>query len=352
MNLQTMSIAAAERGWIPDPVLRYGIRSMCGRRLREESWPDCEAERQALEAFIECAKAGPIALVPEKANEQHYELPAEFFSHILGPHQKYSCCYWGQECSTLEAAERAALAITCQRAELANGQQILELGCGWGSLSLHMATRFPESRVTAVSNSATQRQWIESQAERAGIANLRVITADMNDFGTDARFDRVVSVEMFEHMCNFETLMHRISGWLVPDGKLFVHIFSHRRLTYAFETEGADNWMGRYFFTGGIMPSDDLLLHFQRDLALLHHWRWSGGHYQKTANAWLANLDRRREEIIPILSGVYGSDEALVWYHRWRIFFLACAELFGFAGGSEWGVSHYLFGGRAVRGWG
>jgi cyclopropane-fatty-acyl-phospholipid synthase len=347
MSSLSLTLAAAERGWIPDALLRQGIRRLCAQRLQDESRTDGERDGLALAAFVERTRTGPIAPVPEKANEQHYEVPAEFFARVLGPHRKYSCCYWEPASSSLEHAEQAALEITCQRAAIRDGQEILELGCGWGSLALFLAARFPGSRVTAVSNSTPQRIWIESQARRDGIGNLRVITADMNDFTIEARFDRIVSVEMFEHMRNYERLLGRIAGWLSPSGKLFVHIFSHRNLAYAFETEGSDNWMGRHFFTGGIMPSHDLLLHFQRDVELLDRWRWSGTHYQQTANAWLANLDERQTEILPILAQAYGTAEAPVWFHRWRLFLMACAELFGCAGGNEWGVSHYLFGKRA-----
>lgn len=338
-----LALHAAERGWIPDPLLRYGIRRLCRSRLQEVDRGDAAANQAVLAEFVERMNAGPIAPLPEKANAQHYEVPAEFFVRVLGPHRKYSCCFWEDGVGTLADAERAALEITCQRAELADGQDILELGCGWGSLSLWMAERYPAARVTAVSNSASQRAYIESQAARAGLANLHVVTADMNDFAPTRRFDRVVSVEMFEHMRNYRQLLDRISGWLIPGGKLFVHIFSHRAFAYAFETDADDDWMGRHFFSGGIMPSDGLLPRFQDKLHLVNQWRWCGTHYEKTANAWLANLDRNGDEILPIFNGTYGKEASLRWFHRWRLFFLACAELFGYAGGTEWGVSHYLF---------
>ncbi len=342
MSLTALALAAAERGLIPDPLLRFGIRRLCRQRLRQEDRGNSEANAAAHRKFVAGMRASPIALVPEKVNAQHYELPAEFFTHVLGPHRKYSCCFWPEGTCTLEQAERATLEITCQRAQLKDGYDVLELGCGWGSLTLWMAERFPRSRVTAVSNSASQRVSIESLVAERGLGNVRVVTADMNTFSTDGRFDRVVSVEMFEHMRNYGQLLARIAGWLKPQGKLFVHVFSHRSLAYEFATAADDDWMGRHFFTGGIMPSDAIFSHFQQDLRLVDQWRWSGSHYERTANAWLANLDFHREQVLRILAGGYGHAEAARWLHRWRIFFLACAELFGYASGEEWGVSHYL----------
>jgi cyclopropane-fatty-acyl-phospholipid synthase len=277
------------------------------------------------------------------ANQQHYELPPEFFAAILGPRRKYSCCYFTSDNSTLAEAEEEALAATCQRAELADGQEILELGCGWGSLSLWMAERYPHSRITAVSNSTPQRHFIEAVALSRGFGNLCVIAADMNDFSPGKQtFDRVVSVEMFEHMRNYDRLLGRIASWLRPRAKLFIHIFCHRSLSYPFEMDGAANWMGRHFFTGGIMPSADLLKQFDRSLNVTRQYSWNGQHYQRTAEAWLANLDARREEALGILAAVHGASESHRWLNRWRMFFLAVSELFGYAGGDEWHVAHYL----------
>ncbi len=327
----------------PDGVIRAGIRRLCAARLQQLDAGDGEAQMHALQAFIERMNTGPIAPVPQKANEQHYELPPEFFALCLGPHRKYSSCYWSAQAQLLEQAERESLLQTCAHAELADGQDILELGCGWGSLSLWMAGRYPRARITAVSNSAPQRQYILQQAQQRGLTNLSVLTADMNQLQRPAAgYDRVVSVEMFEHMRNYRALLERIAHWLRPEGKLMIHVFCHARHAYAFDTDGARNWMGRHFFTGGIMPSDDLLLRCNEHLGVRRQWRWSGTHYQRTANAWLANLDANRGAALELLGRTYGAAEARRWLQRWRIFFMACAELFGYQGGRQWGVAHYL----------
>lgn len=332
------AIELMERRLVPDWLTRIGIRRLLAERLRSE-----EQRIGDKEQLIRELRHSPIALHTRQANEQHYELPPDFFQQVLGRHLKYSGCYWPDEMTTLDEAEAAMLALTCERAQLADGQEILELGCGWGSLSLWMAEHYPRSRIVAVSNSRDQRLYIEEQCRRGGIDNVQVLTADMNDFYTDRRFDRVVSVEMFEHMRNYRELLSRINAWLRPGGVLFVHIFSHRRFAYPFETTGDDNWMGRYFFTGGIMPSHDLLFHFQEDLSLDAHWRIDGRHYQRTAEAWLARQDRRRDEILALFRRVYETRQAERWFQRWRVFFMACAELFGYREGEEWGISHYRF---------
>ncbi len=326
-----VAIELAERGLVPLAGLRWGVRRLLARRLVDAgSGPDVDAFEQQL-------RASPVALVPEKANEQHYEVPPAFFEAVLGPHLKYSGAYWPDGVETLAAAEEAMLRLSAERAELADGQSILELGCGWGSMTLYMARRFPGSRITAVSNSAPQRRFIEARAPD----NVRVITADMNDLALDERYDRVVSIEMFEHMRNYEELFRRIRGWMTEEARLFVHVFCHRSHAYSFETEGSDNWMGRHFFTGGIMPSYDLFTRFDDDLVVEASWPVDGTHYQRTARAWREALESGRESVVPILRETYGA-EAPRWFHRWRLFFLACEELFAYRGGDEWLVGHYL----------
>lgn len=332
-----------EQGYVPDTVIRHGIRRLLAQRLVDIGADDCERLAHDQQAFIAAMNQARIAEVPEKANEQHYEVPSAFFGAALGAQRKYSCCYWPEGVKTLDEAETAGLEQTCQHADLQDGQRVLELGCGWGSLTLWMAKHYPNSHITAVSNSHSQRAFIEQQAEQAGFTNVRVITCDMNDFETDHEFDRVVSVEMFEHMRNWRELYRKVSNWLTDDGKFFKHIFVHRSASYLFEDKGATDWMSRYFFSGGMMPADDLPLHFQDDLRLAQQWRWQGEHYEKTCNAWLAETDAQEAAVRDILAATYGKEETQTWWMRWRIFFMACAELFGYNNGQEWYVGHYLF---------
>ncbi|MGQ9449466.1 SAM-dependent methyltransferase [Xanthomonas citri] len=333
----------AESGVLPDAVLRHGIRRLCAQRLRDERGNDADVNGERQRAFIDSLRASAIAIETDAANRQHYELPPQFFTLCLGRRRKYSSCYWDATTPNLDAAEERMLALYGERAEMADGQRILELGCGWGSLTLWMAERYPNASITAVSNSRPQRAHILEQCRVRGLSNVQVITADVNALTLPSGdFDRVVSVEMFEHMCNYRDLLARVGSWLAPGGKLFVHIFCHRDLAYPFEVAGEDNWMGRHFFTGGLMPAADTLLHFQQDVVIEQRWLLSGEHYEKTANAWLENQDRHRDQIMPLLKQTYG-DGAQRWWQRWRMFWLACAELFGYDQGREWGVAHYRF---------
>lgn len=337
-------LGLAERGLLPDALVRAGIRRLCAKRLREEREAGIEATSLSFQRRLASLRASPLALHVDAANRQHYELPPAFFRHCLGPRLKYSACWFERGDETLEEAESAMLERYGERAELADGQQILELGCGWGSLTLWMAHRYPAARITAVSNSHAQRSFIEERCREHGLTNVEVITCDVNRLQlATAAYDRCVSIEMFEHMRNYDGLFERVAGWLRPGGKLFVHIFCHRTLMYPFETAGEDNWMGRHFFTGGLMPSADTLLWFQRSLQIERRWLVDGRHYQRTAEHWLRNQDRAHDSLEPVMRAAYG-DAAPVWTQRWRMFWMACAELFGYAQGREWMVAHYLFG--------
>ena len=337
-------IDLCERGLVPDFLTRHGIRRLCASRLREEGANDLASADGRFRELLAELRRSPIAIETAAANEQHYELPTRFFELCLGKRLKYSSAYYATGNETLDQAEEAMLALYGERAELADGQRILELGCGWGSLTLWMAERFPRARITGVSNSRTQREHILAQAARRGLGNIEIITCDVNRLELPTGgFDRAVSIEMFEHMRNYRHLLGNVSRWLVPGGKLFVHIFAHRCLMYPFETAGDDNWMGRHFFTGGLMPSADTLLHFQEDLTLEERWLLPGTHYERTANHWLQNQDHHREEVLSVLTQAYGAAEAARWHQRWRMFWMACAELFGYSGGDEWLVAHYRF---------
>ncbi len=346
--MPSLALRLLERDLLPDAVIRFGIRRLLAGRLRDERKGDAEAQQAHLMHLVEQLRGSPVAIATRAANEQHYEVPTAFFEQVLGRHLKYSSCYYGAGVTSLDEAEAAMLGLTCERARLGDGEDILELGCGWGSLTLWMAAHFPHSRITAVSNSRTQKAFIDARAAERGLRNVEVITCDVNvlAFPVERRFDRVVSVEMFEHVRNYEALLHSVAGWMRPAATLFVHIFTHKEFAYPFEVTGAGDepgdWMSRYFFTGGIMPSDDLLLYFQSDLQLREHWHVPGVHYQKTAEAWLANMDRARASILPLFESTYGEADAGKWWVYWRVFFMSCAELWGYRGG-EWLVSHYLF---------
>ena len=331
-----------EKNLLPDWLIRIGIRRLLAQRIRDES---AHYDRAA---YVADLKTRPIAEETRAANEQHYEVPTDFYRLCLGRRLKYSGCFYQTGSESLNEAEEAMLALSVERGRLEDGQSVLELGCGWGSLSLYLAERFPHSRITGVSNSRTQKEYIDAEAARRGLGNLQIITCDMNVFDLPgAQFDRVVSVEMFEHMKNYQRLLANVARWLKPDGLLFVHIFTHHWLSYHFIPRDATDWMARYFFTGGQMPAHDLLPALDDTLQLVQDWKVNGRHYQQTAEHWLQNMDRHRSEILPLFAQTYGKDAVTRWWVYWRVFYMACAELWGYRNGEEWLVSHYLFRRRA-----
>lgn len=327
-----------ERDMLPDALIRLGIRRLLARRLRDE------AARYDRAAYVADLATRPLAEQTDAANAQHYEVPAEFYRLCLGRRLKYSSCLYPTGRESLDEAEQHMLALYVERAGLADGQHILELGCGWGSLSLYLAQRFPRAHITGVSNSHSQRRFIEAEARRLALTNLRILTCDINQLDLPpASFDRIVSVEMFEHLKNYRLLFARLAGWMKPNAALFVHIFTHRSLSYHFIPEGPGDWMARHFFTGGQMPAHDLLPQFQDHLALAQDWQLNGRHYARTAEHWLQNMDTHRAAILPVFAATYGAAHARKWWSYWRIFFLSCAELWAYRRGEEWLVSHYLF---------
>ena len=333
--------AVIDSGLAPDMVVRLGIRRLLARRLAEEQAAD--PTRRA--AFLQELAQGPIAVRTDAANAQHYEVPAEFYVAALGPRLKYSSCFFDQGETDLGRAETRMLDLYVERGGIEDGQTILDLGCGWGSFSLYAAERFPRARILGVSNSAVQRRFIEARRDARGLKNLEIVTCDVNDFDPGRTFDRIVSIEMFEHLHNYDELFRRLNRWLSPAGRLFVHVFVHGRYAYPFAERNTADWMARHFFTGGLMPSEDLLPGFAagNGLDLEQHWRVPGTHYGKTAEAWLVNLDSRRKEVLEVFRKAYGPKEAGPRMERWRVFFMACAELWNYRAGQEWFVAHYRF---------
>jgi cyclopropane-fatty-acyl-phospholipid synthase len=345
----SLAIRLCERGWLPDWLIRMGMRSLIRQRLADEHVHDSTRQAEALETLIAELRGSPIAIETQAANTQHYEIPGEFFAAHLGPRLKYSCGFYPGGDETLAQAEEAMLALYAERAGLADGQRILDLGCGWGALTLWLAQRYPHAQIVALSNSHGQRAFIERHAGECGLTNLRVFVGDVATFdfsNGEADFDRVISIEMFEHMKHYGLLLAKIARWLRDDGRLFVHLFAHRLLAYHFSNRDGSDWMARHFFTGGTMPSANLLLRFQDDLCVTRQWWVEGTHYARTANQWLASLDAARERALPLLAA---SGDAGLAFQRWRMFYMAVAELFGYAKGQEWGVAHYLLCKRHAR---
>jgi len=325
-------LAVPISAYLPDFFVRFGMRRLLQSTLNELVLAD--------EEFAKDLKTRPIAESTQKANEQHYEVPAQVYEVMLGPWLKYSSGYWPKEETTLKESEEAMLNLMCERAELsASGiQTVLDLGCGWGSAALFIATKYPNLQVTCVSNSESQREYIKAKAERLGLSNVTPVTQDANVMTfPPGSFDRIVSNEMLEHMKNYEKLFKKIASWLTPNGKIFIHIFTHKNKSYHFEK----GWMAETFFTGGTMPSAHLLTLFQDDLKLEEQWKVNGKHYSRTLETWLVQLDANRENLRPVFQEVYGN--AKMWHNNWRLFNMACSELFRFNDGEEWFVSHYRF---------
>lgn len=334
-----LALQLLERDLLSDRVIRAGIRRIIAARLREATPPDEATASARLRQFAAERSSGPIA--SELADGGRLDAPPEFYRLTLGRHLKYSSGYWADGTGTLDEAEVRMLELSAERARLADGQRMLELGCGWGSFSLWMARRFPHADIVAVSNSRTQKAWIDEQARRERLPNLQTLAVDLNRFVAPGRFDRIVSVEMFEHVRNWRALLESIGRWLADDGRLFLHILTHRQYAYAYDERDRSDWMAAYFFSGSMMPADRLLYEFQGDLVVRDHWSLSGVHSQRTAEAWLANMDRQRPEVMKVLKGAYGPRDARRWWVRYRVFFMACAELWGWRNGQEWLVSHY-----------
>ena len=340
------AIDLAERRWLPDSLVRRGMRRLIAKLLKAEAAGDDEKRAARFQQFVRELDASPIAIETQSANHQHYEVPAQFFRLHLGPRLKYSCCLFATGRESLSGAEEAMLACYADRAGLADGQRILDLGCGWGSFALWAAARFPRSTVIGLSNSNGQREFIEAAAAQRGLSNLTIRTGNVVDFEFEARdvgpgFDRIVSIEMFEHMKNYRQLFAKVARWLTDDGRVFVHVFANRRLAYHFEDRESDDWMSRYFFTGGTMPSFDLFNCFDDDLQVEKRWWISGHHYERTANDWLRHMDNAEDAIMNVFRATYGEGDARIWFSRWRMFYMAVAELFGFDEGRQWGVAHY-----------
>ena len=332
---------ALSKGLIPDKFVRSGIQHFIKKRIKDDIGISVTEREVKRLQFIDNMINSPVAIETDLANDQHYCLPPGFFELVLGEHLKYSCCHW-DKAKNLSEAEQEMLDITINRAEIQDGMKILELGCGWGAITLSMAKRYPNSEILAVSNSPMQREFILEKAQKLGLQNVKVETHNVAKLQLKEKFDRVVSIEMFEHMRNYPVLLERISNWLNPNGKMFIHIFVHRDVPYLYEVKDDSDWMSKYFFSGGIMPSAHLLHYFTDHMKVQKYWAVDGVHYQKTARAWLDNMDQKKEQIFKVLKNHYGNKEYKKWFYYWRIFFMSCEELWKFKNGNEWFVGHYL----------
>ncbi|KAL3655746.1 hypothetical protein CASFOL_000142 [Castilleja foliolosa] len=338
-----LTLVSLERNLLPDAVVRRLTRILLAARLRSGYRSSTDLQLSDLLQFANSLKEMPIAIKTERPKSQHYEVPTSFFKLVLGKHLKYSCCYFSDKSSTVEDAEKAMLELYCERSQIKDGHSVLDVGCGWGSLSLHIAQKYPNCKITGICNSATQKAHIDDQCRAHEMQNVEIIVADISTFEMEALYDRIFSIEMFEHMKNYQDLLKKISNWMKPDGLLFVHYFCHKTFAYHFEDVNDDDWITRYFFTGGTMPSANLLLYFQDDVSIVNHWLVNGKHYAQTSEEWLKRMDHNLSSIKPIMESTYGKDSAVKWTAYWRTFFISVAELFGYNNGEEWMVAHFLF---------
>ncbi|HOY69043.1 MAG TPA: class I SAM-dependent methyltransferase [Candidatus Ozemobacteraceae bacterium] len=341
--LSRIAMRLVETGFMPDILVRLGLRTLNWAKLYREHRGDLESRSETFRTLLSRLKLSPIAVSEEQNRRNHFEVPPEFFGCVLGTRLRFTCCYFPFGSESLDDAEESMLRLTAERARLANGQKILDLSCGWGDLTLWMAERFPDAQITAVTRSVAQCRHVTRLARQRDLRNVEVTTSDIAHYCSPRKFDRIIATETLERCRNYQELMHRIAGWLEKDGLFFVQMFMHRELAYVYDSISDDDWMGKRFFTGGLMPSDDLLLHFQDEMAITDHWRLSGRHYAMTAEHWLQRLDAARAELLPLLEETYGKTRGMLWFRRWRVFFLSIAEMFDCWGGEEWGVSQYLF---------
>jgi len=331
--------------WLQRKLIQSHLKWWSGRL---EAGGDAEKQHHYREKMIKVFRENEkIAEATEEAKEQHYEVPTDFFLLSLGPWLKYSSCYWPKGCSTLRGAEEAMLEKICERAQIQDGMEILDLGCGWGSCGLYLLKKYPNVKVTFFSNSTTQQAYIREQAKKGNnLDRIKSIAGDVNVTELNAEFDRIVTNEMFEHMKNYEKLFEKVSKWLKPEtGLLFIHVFCHRFFPYQFKVKDSNNadWMGRNYFTGGSMPSFDTFLYFQKHLAIQNTWMINGVHYSKTLEAWLDLLKEKESIISEIFAKEYGADKVTEHLNGWKLFYIMSSEAFKYNEGNDWCVAHYTF---------